>query len=322
MNNKKKCFVIMPFSKAYSLTKEQWTEVFTHTIKPAVEDCGLGYECERYEFRRANIIKDILQEINSANIVIADLTGSNPNVLWELGVRHTLSKRTILIAQDKRFLPSDLQDYPIITYKYQQTPTEVSKFKQEISDKLKDIEADPEKSDSPVADFLQLKNIDILTYEKSSNLKKISALISELSYNIDKTDVILNHLNTAQEERKKEEKKRFFSAARLCNTSLELLLTTQYISLPQQMSEFSYVVNQIIALINRNLDMRLEFGDVIDKRLIEILSSTRKDFINLLIYIRQIRTNYASDNYQEPKEPVILLARPEHEEYLKLKELE
>jgi hypothetical protein len=32
MDNKKKCFVIMPFSKAYSLTKEQWTEIFEHKI--------------------------------------------------------------------------------------------------------------------------------------------------------------------------------------------------------------------------------------------------------------------------------------------------
>ncbi len=53
----------MPFSKAYSLTKEQWTEVFEHKIKPAVEESGFGYKCERYELRRANITKAILQEI-------------------------------------------------------------------------------------------------------------------------------------------------------------------------------------------------------------------------------------------------------------------
>ena len=110
MKNKKKCFVIMPFSETDSLAERKWTEIFEHIIQPAVEDCGLGHECGRYEFRRANIIKDILQELNSAHVVIADLTDGNSNVLWELGVRHTLSKRTILIAQDKKFLPSDLKD--------------------------------------------------------------------------------------------------------------------------------------------------------------------------------------------------------------------
>ena len=67
MNNKKKCFVIMPFSRTYKLTKEKWTEIFEHKIKPAVEESGCGYNCERYELRRANITKDILDELNNAH---------------------------------------------------------------------------------------------------------------------------------------------------------------------------------------------------------------------------------------------------------------
>jgi len=166
-NNKKKCFVIMPFSETDSLAEGKWTEIFEHIIKPAVEESGLGYDCKRYSLGRANIIKDILKDLNRAQVVVADLTDNNPNVLWELGVRHVLKRRTILIAQDKKCLPSDLKDYPVIPY--DQTKAGFDKFKEDIKGKLEDIEADPEKPDSLVADFLQHKNIDIVAYEKISN---------------------------------------------------------------------------------------------------------------------------------------------------------
>ena len=41
MRNKKKCYVIMPFSDTDSCTEEEWTGIFEHMIKPAVEESGL-----------------------------------------------------------------------------------------------------------------------------------------------------------------------------------------------------------------------------------------------------------------------------------------
>ena len=322
MNNKKKCFVLMPFSKAYSLTKEQWTEIFEHKIKPAVEESGFGYACERYEFRRANITKDILQELNTAHLVLADLTGSNPNVLWELGARHTLSKRTILIAQDKKFLPSDLQDYPIITYKYIQTPAEVDKFKNDIKKKLEDIEADPEKPDNPVADFLGLKNIDILAYEKSANLKKLSALISELSYNVTSIDSILNTVKISEERRGKDKSKFRVSNERFRNNCLELFLSTSYVALSQELLEHTWRMNDLIKGTNNSLEnwgnQALIKGT--EEQLKQTLPKMKVVFSSLLEKIAIFKSDYANDNYQEPKEPIILLASPEHKKYLKLTE--
>jgi hypothetical protein len=311
MNDKKKCFVIMPFAKVGSPAEQKWTEIFEHTIKPAVEESGCGHKCERYKFRRANIIKDILQELNNAPVVIADLTDSNPNVLWELGVRHTLSRRTILVAQNKKFLPSDLKDYPITTYKYKQTPKEAHKFRQEIEDKLKDIEAEPEKPDSPVADFLENKNYDLLTYEKSANLRKLDALLSELSYNVIEIDNIMEQLSAGTPP-----------YSRLQNTCIKLLLSTRYINITAKVLDDTSLCNRIAEWLNKQLDfahqsliMDLE---KLPKILAEGLPKMKGNFINLLSSFAKIRTDFASDNYQEPKEPIIKLASPEHEKYLKL----
>jgi len=311
MDNKKKCFVIMPFSKAYSLTKEQWTETFEHKIKPAVEESGFGYKCERYELRRANITKAILEELKSAHLVIADLTSKNPNVLWELGVRHTLSKRTIFIAQDKKFLPSDLKDYPIILYKYKQTPAEVDKFKREIKDKLEDIEADPEKPDSPVADFLGNKNIDILAYEKAANLRKLDALLSELSFNINEIDNIAGELAEGTPV-----------FARLKNTCIKLFLSTRYINITAKLLDDISLCDRMADWLNQQLDFTHQSLimdlDKLPKILAKGIPPMKGNFTSLFVSFAKVRIDYANDNYQEPKEPIIKLASPEHEKYLKI----
>lgn len=72
-----------------------------------------------YEFVNAgdtgnvqNILKDIIQPIYDADIILADLTGLNSNVMYELGIAHTMNKKTIMITQDNLDeLPFDLKQY-------------------------------------------------------------------------------------------------------------------------------------------------------------------------------------------------------------------
>lgn len=95
----KTCFVIMPFSGTDDpkMRESQWTEVFQHTFKPAIE--AAGYACVRSQVRTGNFVKDIIESLWKADLVVADLTGSKPNVFYELGIRHSLKRRTIMVAQ-------------------------------------------------------------------------------------------------------------------------------------------------------------------------------------------------------------------------------
>jgi hypothetical protein len=97
-NGARECFVIMPFSATDSCSEQEWTQVFDSLIKPAVENCGLGYRAFRSSATRGNIVGAIMESLRDAHVVIADLTDQNPNVFYELGVRHSLRDRTILIA--------------------------------------------------------------------------------------------------------------------------------------------------------------------------------------------------------------------------------
>ena len=318
MNNKKKCFVIMPISKTKSCTKDEWAGIFEHMIKPTIRGSKLGFDCEQAKPRTGSFIRDILEGLNRADVVIADLTDKNPNVCYELGIRHTLKNRTILIAQDIKHVPSDLRSYWVVTYK--KDLTGANEFKKKIREILREMQKDPDKPDSPVADFLQLKNIDINDYEKSEKIKRLSALISEISYNVDTIDLFIKRVKEnikAREEGKTKDIS--WLHQRLSNTCIELIISTLYIILPQEVLKKIRMHNHMVKLLNSNLEQWSDdkYSESIEKKLLDSLSTIKDWVTELLKIVGKIRIDYINDNYIEPKEPVIILSRPEHEEYLK-----
>lgn len=308
----------MPFSSTTSCTEEKWTEIFEYIIKPAVEESGFGYECERSVAERENIIKGILDALNKANVVIADLTDNNPNVFYELGVRHTLTNRTILISQGEEHIPFDLRPYPVAFY--DDSPKKIALFKNQIKNKLHDIETNPERLDNPVSDFLEHKNIDLLSAQKSENCKKLTALISELSKNLDNLEHILKMAEDNQRLRKKKDGGQTSTAAvRYYTTCLDLLISTHYVTLSQATLQLAFENRDFFQTSNAKLDCWPEesYTKGIEKQFIEYLPSYKEQITNLLKEVSKIRIDYMNDNYKEPKEPVILLASSEHAEYLK-----
>jgi len=122
-------FVLMPF-------KKDLTEVYENLVKPTIEKEKFGLVCKRADDIKSNraIIQDIWKSICEARVIIADLTGLNPNVMYELGVAHTLGKESIIIYrkdEEIRF-PFDLAHIRRIEYK--NTPVGGTKL-------VKDLEA-------------------------------------------------------------------------------------------------------------------------------------------------------------------------------------
>ncbi len=150
---KRQCFVIMPFSKTKSCRAEDWKEIFENAIKPAVEGAGLNFECKRSDSLAGNIIEDIIDHLNRAELVIADLTDRNPNVFYELGVRHALRRGTILISQKIAHVPFDLQPYAIQEYRWK-TKEEKEELARRIREVMAELEVKPERGASPVLKYL------------------------------------------------------------------------------------------------------------------------------------------------------------------------
>ncbi len=118
-NHKASAFVVMPIRKKGSDEHRDFLALYSKFIKPVLEEHG--YEVVRADEIAASgsITKDIIIRLVEADLVICDLTDLNPNVFYELGVRHTLRNRgTILILDEaKTFdIPFDLSDYRIIKF--------------------------------------------------------------------------------------------------------------------------------------------------------------------------------------------------------------
>lgn len=105
----KKAFVLMPFS-------ESLNDVYDFLIKGALTDSG--YQVKRADDikSQSNILEDIVKGITESDLIVADLTDSNANVYYELGVAHALQKKVVLITQEIDEIPFDLKSYRVIGY--------------------------------------------------------------------------------------------------------------------------------------------------------------------------------------------------------------
>ena len=115
-------FVLMPFC-------EDWSDRIWRHIKEIVT--GAGLECERADdLYGQNVLEDIWRAINEASVIIADTTGRNPNVFYEVGIAHTLGKKVILLSQEREDLPFDFRLYRVVSY--EDNTDGIEKLKAEI----------------------------------------------------------------------------------------------------------------------------------------------------------------------------------------------
>jgi len=97
-------FIAMPFGvkKDSQGTEIDFNRVYAELIKPALEAAGLDVFRADEENRAGEIRTDMFQELLIADLVVADLTVDNPNVWYELGVRHALRARGAVLVQGPR----------------------------------------------------------------------------------------------------------------------------------------------------------------------------------------------------------------------------
>lgn len=106
--NDKSVFVLTPFLErefdTYNTIKEVCTEVNL--------SCSRGDET----YRDKDLLMHIITSIAESSIIIANINGRNPNVFYELGICHSIGKPVILVSNNKKDLPFDIQNKNIIFY--------------------------------------------------------------------------------------------------------------------------------------------------------------------------------------------------------------
>lgn len=104
--NEKLVTVMLPFKLQAPFT----------AVKNACDKLGL--ECKKADdiWENPTFIQDIFELIFTSKVVVADFTGKNPNVFYEVGIAHTLGKTVIPITQSFDDVPSDLGHHRALKY--------------------------------------------------------------------------------------------------------------------------------------------------------------------------------------------------------------
>jgi hypothetical protein len=157
------CFVVMGFGKKTDFETGRTLDLdktYRNIIKPAVLDAGMA--CTRAdEIPHSGVIDvPMYERLLTADVVVADLSTSNKNAFYELGVRHALRPHTtIVICEDgAKSFPFDVNHVLIRQYHHMGEGIdfdEVQRFRAALTQAIKDIyNQDPRPNDSPVYTFL------------------------------------------------------------------------------------------------------------------------------------------------------------------------
>jgi len=159
---KKTCFVIMGFGEKTDFQANpqrvlDLNRTFEDIIQPALSDCGV--ECIRADkiIHSTVIDKPMYEQLFDAELVIADLTTSNANAIYELGVRHALRPHATIVMAEKGFaFPFDLSHLSILKYEHLGKEIgfrEVMRVRDELKKRIPAL-IDRGETDSPVFLFL------------------------------------------------------------------------------------------------------------------------------------------------------------------------
>lgn len=145
----KKCFIVTPIGNEDSDIFRRAKGVIDSVIKPVLEEYGFDDIKPAYEINVSGMINtQIINRIVEDDLVIVNLTGNNPNVMYELCLRHVVAKPIIHICENGTMLPFDIKDNRTIFYKNDMLGVE--ELKEKMKKFITEISYKKEYMDNPI----------------------------------------------------------------------------------------------------------------------------------------------------------------------------
>ncbi len=178
-NGNKICFVVSPIGEEGSETRERADQVLKHIISTSVEP--LGYTVIRADkiSEPGIITTQIIEHIVDSDLVIADLTEKNPNVFYELAVRHAIRKPLVQLIRKGDIIPFDVAATRIIQFDLHNLDS-VAAAKEEISSQVKSLESGNNDVHNPISVSLDLKVLKESGNIEERSLADIVEAVSDL----------------------------------------------------------------------------------------------------------------------------------------------
>jgi hypothetical protein len=174
-------FVISPIGEPESPERKRSDQILKHVITPVTS--SLGYETIRADqiSKPGVITSQIIEHLLDDQIVIADLSGSNPNVVYELATRHTLKKPAIQLAKKGDKIPFDVSNIRLIQIDHQDLDS-VAEAKVELQKHIESIEKNPGLIESPFSVAIDIRSLRESGNPEQNVMAEIRMRLQEMSF--------------------------------------------------------------------------------------------------------------------------------------------
>ncbi|MCK4351871.1 hypothetical protein KAW65_00505 [candidate division WOR-3 bacterium] len=274
-NKRQRCFVIMPFSKTTEQhTAAYWTSHFEDFLKPLIEE---NPELEAYRSKplRVDILREIITHLVVSPVVVADLTDSNPNVYWELGIRQSFKHGTVTIAEAGPSLPFDVSVKGTLFY-HPGDHIQTAKFSRDFKEAIEDCLANPDRPDSHVLETISGRGTLFEIFRRDEAIRRLDAVLSESNGNIGILKGVIKSVQTNQ----KNPSKRTVVTERFRSSAVELLITNRYIDEEQSFYKLAEKYLDRTMMINSQLELWEHSPNATEKWLLEQKDSAMEIFKN------------------------------------------
>ncbi|MDX2328710.1 hypothetical protein GOL43_24110 [Sinorhizobium medicae] len=129
-------FVLMPFAPEFD-------DIYKLGIQKLAEEKGVVAERVDEQIYSETMLERIYRQIDAADFIIADLTGRNPNVFYEIGFAHARQKMCTLLTQNAEDIPFDLKHHRHLVY-----GGKIQRLRELLSPELDWLKAELERSRS------------------------------------------------------------------------------------------------------------------------------------------------------------------------------
>jgi len=277
----------VPIAKTPKHTKNYWTKHFNDFLKPLIEESG-KFEARRSEPLRGDILKEIIKCLVTCPVVVADITDENPNVYWELGVRHSFKHGTVIIAEEGTEPRFDIGTQGVLHYNPKKHTNH--DFCTSLKKAINSCISEPDRTDSSVLEAIYGRGTLFEIFRREETIRRLDALFNECVVNLGLLKVIMDYAK----ENVKSRKERKIVTANLGKATAELLLTNRYIDAENDFYFSAIRYLQTINAINNQIrTWHQSGGEDIDKWLLNLKQDAVSDFKDFNDRIPAIREEAA-----------------------------
>lgn len=144
----KQCFVITPIGKEASAERRRADGLYHAVLKPVLESHDYVVYAAHQVAVIGSITDKIISDILYSELVVADLSGLNPNVMYELAVRHATGLPVVVIADESTALPFDIKQERTLFYR--DDFSGCMQLRRDLDATVKSIESGKSKNDNPI----------------------------------------------------------------------------------------------------------------------------------------------------------------------------